>query len=268
MDFQSLQEKAQKKGPPAKSNQKLLWHVLVKYKLDRDRGTCLTQHHLLSLKNSGKDVKAWENFRTKYDFVFNSKSESSLRTHLFEELKEHPLMLLQVDKLRCAKPGSHKRASNWLYDKIGEAIDIAQVEENTSCVDKSLGGGQNQKVSANTKEDKKEKPKGSKENPKKDDNPKKGGESKKDSSKQDKGEKAPKNGGKSASAAPAPSTPKKNQQKRSGKGTPGTPRPRTKEEKAKMLCMYFAFDSCTKDKCVYLHDKNNLLQGPQACTHP
>ena len=84
--------------------------------------------------------------------------------------------------------------------KMGEAIDIAQVEENTACVDKSLGGGQNQKVHANiakTKEEKKEKPKGSKENPKKKDNPKKGGESKKDSNKQDKGEKAPKKGGKS-----------------------------------------------------------------------
>ena len=26
--------------------------------------------------------------------------------------------------------------------------------------------------------------------------------------------------------------------------------------------MYFAFDSCTKDKCDYLHDKNNLYKGP------
>ena len=62
--------------------------------------------------------------------------------------------------------------------------------------DKSLGGGQNQKDHANvakTKEEKKEKPKGSKENHKKDGNPKRG-ESKKDSIKQDKGERRPRKG--------------------------------------------------------------------------
>ena len=112
-------KKLRKKGRQPKGRV-LLWHVLAKYKLDCDRGTCLTQHRLLSLKISGKDAKALENFRTKYDFVFNSlekderPSESSLRTHLFEELKEHPLMLLQIDKFRCAKPESHKRASTWL----------------------------------------------------------------------------------------------------------------------------------------------------------
>ena len=108
MDFQSLQEKAQKKGRQPKGRA-LLWHVLAKHKLERDRGTCLTQHHLLSLKISGKDVKALENFRTKCDFVFNSlekderPSEGSLRTPLFEELKEHPLMLLQIDKFQMCQ---------------------------------------------------------------------------------------------------------------------------------------------------------------------
>ena len=42
---------------------------------------------------------------------------------------------------------------------------------------------------------------------------------------------------------------------------PGTPS--AKEKKAKMPRMYFAFDSCAKDKCDYLHDKNNLYKGPK-----
>lgn len=38
----------------------------------------------------------------------------------------------------------------------------------------------------------------------------------------------------------------------------------SREDRAKLPCMYFAYDSCTKGaKCPYLHDKNNLFKGPK-----
>ena len=40
--------------------------------------------------------------------------------------------------------------------------------------------------------------------------------------------------------------------------------PKSREDRAKLPCMYFAYDSCTKGaKCPYLHDKNNLFKGPK-----
>ena len=38
----------------------------------------------------------------------------------------------------------------------------------------------------------------------------------------------------------------------------------SREDRAKLPCMYFAYDSRTKGaKCPYLHDKNNLFKGPK-----
>ena len=50
LEFQTIQERAQQRGRLPKGRH-LLWYIFQKFRLDRDRGTALSQHHLLSLEN-------------------------------------------------------------------------------------------------------------------------------------------------------------------------------------------------------------------------
>ena len=62
-------------------------------------------------------MKSLENFRPKCAFVFNllekdeRPSEGSLRAHLFEELKEHPLIALFMTARRSRGSNFHSAAS-------------------------------------------------------------------------------------------------------------------------------------------------------------
>jgi hypothetical protein len=66
-----------------------LWFILNKYSLDKDHGASLSQHHLLSLKLQGKDVKSLEEFRQKLYYSMGSleqseiSQESALRSMLY-----------------------------------------------------------------------------------------------------------------------------------------------------------------------------------------
>ena len=134
LEFQTHQERCQASNQQPKGRT-LLWLIFQKYKLDRDRGTALSQHHLLSLKMNGNDIKALEDFRQRYDFcvgaleVRDMPSESSLRSLLFESLKNHPKMALSIDKFREASSGSSKRTSKWLYTKMCEAFTSQEDDE-------------------------------------------------------------------------------------------------------------------------------------------
>ena len=94
-------------------------------------------------------------------------SSSAIRSLLFEQLKNHPSMMLTIDKFRNASTGSSKRTYQWLYDKLIEAIEIHQLEENSSNLEKSLS--QFAKVAASpSKPEKADKPdKSKKEKPEK-----------------------------------------------------------------------------------------------------
>jgi len=93
LDFQALQEKCQKVGKQP-SGRALLWFILNKYSLDKDRGASLSQHHLLSLKLLGKDVKSLEDFRQKMLYIMGAleqnemPQESALRSMLYENVKQ------------------------------------------------------------------------------------------------------------------------------------------------------------------------------------
>ena len=189
-------------------------------------------------------------------------ADAALRSLLFENLKSHPKLALAIDKFREAKSGSSKRTWKWLYQKLEEAIEIDQLDENTGHVEKALQSTGGHKVPANPakKDAKEDKPK--EEKPSKTKEPK---PEKKDKSKQEKTSKevpaAPGKGdgkgkGKKSDAKPA------NPGNQGGKG--GGKPALSKDEKSKQPCMYFAFDACTKgDKCPYLHDKNNMYRGPK-----
>jgi hypothetical protein len=67
---------------------------------------------------------------------------------LYENLKHHPLLALAIVKYRASKGTSSKRTSQWLVDRMEEAIALHQQDEDTSFVEKALQttGG---KVNAN-----------------------------------------------------------------------------------------------------------------------
>ena len=74
--------------------------------------------------------------------------ESALPSMLYENLKHHPLLALAIVKYRASKGTSSKRTSQWLVDRMEEAIALHQQDEDTSFVEKALQttGG---KVNAN-----------------------------------------------------------------------------------------------------------------------
>lgn len=264
LHFQTIQETAQKLGRQPKGRQ-LLWVVFERYKMERDRGVALTQNHLLNLKMSGSDVKALEDFRNKFDFiaqaleVMDRPSDTAIRSLLFEQLKSHPKMQLTIDKFRNASSSSSKRTWNWLYEKLVEAIEIHQLEENTVSIEKSLANiGNKETPAAPAKEKDKEKP--SKEKSSKESKPSKPDKPDKPKDKKpDKPSKESKPSKEDVNAAAA---------KGKGKGNGEKPKKdndKDKEkDKKKQPCMYYGYDSCSRGKdCPYLHDPNNKYQGPK-----
>ena len=260
LHFQTIQETAQKLGRQPKGRQ-LLWVIFERYKMERDRGVALTQNHLLNLKMGGSDVKALEDFRNKFDFIAQAlevtdrPSDTAIRSLLFEQLKSHPKMQLTIDKFRNASSSSSKRTWNWLYEKLVEAIEIHQLEENTVSIEKSLANiGNKETPAAPAKEKDKEKP--SKEKSSKESKPSKPDKPDKPKDKKpDKPSKESKPSKEDVNAATA---------KGKGKGNGEKPKKDKDKDKKKQPCMYYGYDSCSKGKdCPYLHDPNNKYQGPK-----
>ena len=275
LDFQALQESSQKLGKQPRGRL-LLWHVFQKYKMEKDRGTALTQHHLLSLTLHGNEAKSLEDFKQRFNYIFEAlevaerPTEASLRSLLFEQLKGHPKMALHIDRFRNAHAGSSKRTWRWLYDKMCEVIEISQLEENAEAIDKALKpkslhanpappkdeaarGGKDKAQKDKEKKDKEEKERKEKE---KKDKKKEKEREKKEKRKEEQRQKD------EAASSSAPAAPAKGKGK--GKATPQQKEPMTKEQKAKTPCMYFAYDACTAgDSCEFMHDRSNLYKGPK-----
>ena len=271
MRFQTIQEAFQRKHQQPKGR-KLLWIIFEKYKMERDRGVALTQSHLLNLKVQGSDIKALEDFRNKFDFIWQAlevtdrPSDSSLRSLLFEQLKSHPKLQLAIDKFRNASGNSSKRSYLWLYDKLVEAIEIHQLEENTASIEKSLASIASSKdANAAPSKANKDKPKdnSNKDKPKDTKNSKPDKPNKPKREPKDKPEKQPK------AAQPADVQAAAAKGKGTGKGNKKddkSPKGKKvkKEDKKKMPCMYFGYDSCNRgNDCPYLHDPQNKYKGPK-----
>ena len=273
LDFQAVQEASQKIGKQPKGRL-LLWFVFQKYKMEKDRGTALTQHHLLSLTMHGHDTKSLEDFRQRFNYIFEAlevaerPTEASLRSLLFEQLKCHPKMTLHIDRFRNASSGSSKRCWRWLYDKMCEVIEIAQPEENAEAIDKALKPKSSHASPAPKSNpakggDKAEKDKERKEKEEKDrkDKEKKDKKKEKERAKKEK-KKEEERRKEEAAPSSAPNAPAKGK----GKGRDKSPKKEqlTEEQKAKFPCMFFAYDACTAgDSCSFLHDRNNLYKGPK-----
>ena len=245
--------------------------MFQKFKLDKDRGTALSQHHLLSLRIQGNDVKALEDFKQRYDCCMGALEpnevppESSLRSLLFENLKGHPKMMLVI--FRESSAGSSKRTSKWLYQKLTETIEISQMDVNTVSVDKALtAGGHDSKIAGAQGDPKKDKPKKEERPEKPDKKEKTKKESKNEKSEKKDNSKTSKKAEQESQVDAAAAQKGKGKGKGS-KGKPGDKPELTKEQKSKLPCMYFAYDSCHKGKdCEFIHDKNNLYKGPKPRT--
>ena len=146
-----------------------------------------------------------------------------------------------------------------------EVIEISHLDENTAAIDRALASKSGQNVPRNPAPKNRETAKSEKERQKEKEHRE---SEKKEKDKEKKKQKAKEKKEKARAAAaaaaseaatPTPATPAKGKSK--GKDKPKSPR--TKEEKAKLPCMYFAaYDSCTRgDTCEYIHDKNNLYKG-------
>ena len=271
LDFQAVQETSQRLGYQPRGRL-LLWMVFQRYRLEKDRGAALTQHHLLSLTVAGNDVKGLEDFKQKFNYVWEAldanerPTDNGVRSLLFEQLKNHPKMALHIDKYRNSSSSSSKRTWKWLYQKMQEVIEISHLDENTAAIDRALASKTGQNVPGNPAPKNQETAKSEKEKQKEKEHRER---EKKEKDKEKKKEKAKEKKEKARAAAaaaaseaatPTPATPAKGK----GKGKDKPKSPRTREEKAKLPCMYFAYDSCTRgDKCEYIHDKNNLYKGPK-----
>ena len=145
-----------------------------------------------------------------------------------------------------------------------EAIEISQMDVNTTSVDKALTvGGQDSKIAGAQAEPKTK----TKEKPEKTSKPDQKDKTKKEyknekSEKKDKPKASKK--AEQESQVDAAAAQKGKGKGKGSKGKSGDKPELTKEQKAKLPCMYFAYDSCHKGKdCEFLHDKNNLYKGPK-----
>ena len=146
LEFQSIQEKSrlQKRHP---SGLVLLQRITKKFFLEKERGMALNSQHLLALKPAGNEIKDLESFRDKALYVLSGLDEEEqlnegmLRSWLYEALKKVPAMQLKIEKFREAPPKDPIRTFDWLWSKLGETLDEAQHDTNSSSILSSLTGG-------------------------------------------------------------------------------------------------------------------------------
>ena len=64
--------------------------------------------------------------------------ESTLFNHLIDELEKVTVLKPKVEKAREARQGSHRRTTEWLWNRVDIAIDLHQQRVNRQDFDKSL----------------------------------------------------------------------------------------------------------------------------------
>ena len=158
-------------------------------------------------------------------------------------------------KRRESKPGSHRRTTEWLWNRVDIVLELHQQKINRQEFDRTLKG-KPQVLNSNTtvpaaaapKEKKKKKKKKEKDDPEV--------------------PAAPANGkGKRGKGKGGDTTPRTPPGRRTPRGAPRSEQARrasqmTKEEKARSPCMFYAFGSCKAAKHDFLHDDSNKYTGP------
>ena len=250
------------------------------FQLERDRIGMLAERNLLSTRLTGGSLQDLEDFRDKYLYVLTTIPDadlpkpSTMFNHLIDELDKCPTLKQKVEKARESKPGSHKRTTEWLWNRVDTALELHQQKINRQEFDRTLKGkpqvlGPNTQLPKGadtsaaptnptvaaapaTREKKKKKKKTKKEDSEVPATP------------------APKGKGKGkgkGDSTPRRTTPRGTRGGGQGESTPRSEQARravqmTKEEKARKPCMFYAFGSCKATRCEFLHDDANKYTGP------
>ena len=282
--FQQMVESERLSSGSMPCGRVMLQKIFHYFQLERDRIGMLGERNLLSLRIPGNTHQDLEAFRDKYIYVMSTipiqdlPREQTLFNHLIDELERTPIMAAKVLKAREAPLTSHRRTTNWLWEKVELVLQLDQQRKNRIEFDKQLKlkpaegylGTYNPKVAgAPATSDPKAAPKG---------NPKAGVP----------GAPAPKNAnpkskadkGKKVEAAPAPHAKAKAKPKAKAKGTTttspppkaGATTPRSAEanrvanmtpaQKARTPCMFYAYNACKAKQCAFLHSATEKYKGP------
>ena len=100
------------------------------FQLERDRIGMLTERNLLNTKPAGASLQDLEDFRDKYLYVLTSIPDadlpkpSTMFNHLIDELDKCPTLKPKVEKARESKPGSHRRTTEWLWNRVHIALEL------------------------------------------------------------------------------------------------------------------------------------------------
>ena len=267
-------ERTQTGGMPC--GRVMLKKILSHFQLERDRLGMLGERNLLTMKLAGSTIQDLENFRDKYQYILTTipvmelPRPQTMYNHLMDELERCTALAPKITKSREAPAGHRRKTSEWLWNQVELAISLEQQKKNRIEFDKQLklkpqvvtSSTSSASVPANAAPTKA--PPTTKA-PKPDKPPKK-------SKKEKKKEKAEAEAAALAAAAKAkakapkikPPPPPKNP------GPPRTPRSEaasktanmTAAEKAKIPCMFYAYDSCRAAKCAFLHSDTNKYKGP------
>ena len=218
-----------------------------------------------------------EDFRDKYLYVVTTIPDadlpkpSTMFNHLIDELDKCPTLKQKVEEARESRPGPHRRTTEWLLNRVDDALELHQQKINRQELDRTLKGkpqvlGPNTQLpkgadppaapaltdpnvtAAPATRKKKRKNKKKKEDPEVPATPAAKGKGK------GKGDSTPRR------------TPRRGRGGGRGDATPRSEQARrasqmTKEEKAKTPCMFYAFGSCKAATCEFLHDDSNTYTG-------
>lgn len=277
--FQQMVESERASTGAMPCGRSMLRKIFKHFQLERDRIGMLGERNLLSLKVAGNTVADLEAFRDKYIYVMSTipiedlPRQQTLFNHLIDELERNAVIAPKVVKAREARLDSHRRTTDWLWSKVELAIQLDQQKRNRAEFDKQLKlkPADGYAGTKQTQDDRIAGAPAPTPNPKAKATPKGSGgggnpQPKKTSKKED------------VTAAPAPKA--KAKAKAKAKQTAPKPPPSKKgnttprgeeakkvanlsaAEKAKMLCMFYAYNSCKAKSCAFLHSDTNKYKGP------
>ena len=175
-------------------------------------------------------------------------------------------MAYKVQKAREAPFGSHRRTTNWLWEKVDLAIELEQQKKNRADFDRQLQLKPQDGYSGTAEVPGAPAPTGAAKAKKK----KAAEKAEKDRKEKEKKEKEKKTAAAAAAAAgPPKGAPKKPPPK---PPRPGNTTPRgaevvkaaqmTPAEKARAPCMFYAHNMCKAKSCAFLHSDTQKYKGP------
>ena len=123
----------------------MLRAIFRHFQLERDRIGMLAERNLLNTRLAGGSLQDLEDFRDKYLYVLTTIPDahlpkpSTLFNHLIDELDKCPALKRKVEKARESKPGSHRRTTEWLWNRVEIALELHQQKINRQEFDRTPG---------------------------------------------------------------------------------------------------------------------------------